>query len=318
MSEQRNLIVDMATRLFSDTVDKAMLDRAEQGEWQQELYDALVANGFHELGSENSGTTADELFAFVEEAGMHAVPLPLVETLLANAWLGSQSAPSGIGEWDGDVVRAVPWGRAVERVVGVRQGTSEVVVVTNPTVIARGTNMAGEPRDDVAVGDAAQVVTLKVQPYEWLALSRAVLMAGGLRSALEQALQYASDREQFGRPISKFQAIQHTLAVMAAEVAASGRAAGGAVDAVDGERCLAEVAAAKSRCGEAVGVVAEAAHQVHGAIGFTHEHRLHHTTRRLWAWRDEFGNEVVWQRALGEIVCQVGADSVWDYVASGR
>ena len=133
---------------------------------------------------------------------------------------------------------------------------------------------------------------------------------------LEQTITYATDREQFGRPISKFQAVQHMLAVMAAEVAAALRAVGAGVDALDSNRALAEVASAKSRVGEAITVVAEASHQVHGAIGFTHEHRLHHSTRRLWAWRDEFGTEVFWQRRLGEVLVALGADATWDFVAA--
>ena len=101
------------------------------------------------------------------------------------------------------------------------------------------------------------------------------------------------EREQFGRSISRFQAIQHYLAQMAAEVAAAGRAAQAAAAAAAGdltdERFLLEVAAAKSRVGEAVGYVVETAHQIHGAMGYTYEHQLHHFTRRLWAWRDEYG-----------------------------
>ena len=316
MSEQRELIVDTAERLFGDLVDKAVLDAAEAGEWPAALQDALRDNGFLELGSAASGTGADELFAFIEVAGRHAVPLPLADTLLANNWLGTVDGASGIGVLQGDAILGVPWGRAVQRVVGISPGSRDVMVVEQPSVIREGVNMAGEPRDDVQANGTT--TSLDVDPYLWLALSRASLMAGGLSSALQQAIQYATDREQFGRPISKFQAIQHTLAVMAAEAAAAGRAAGGAVDAIDGERAVAEVAAAKSRAGEAVAVVAEAAHQVHGAIGFTHEHRLHHTTRRLWAWRDEFGNELVWQRTLGEVVVGVGADEVWNFVTQGR
>ncbi len=318
MSEQRDLIVDTAERLFGDLVDKAMLDSAERGEWQQGLHASLVENGFHELGGAESGTGADELFAFLEVAGQHAAPLPLADTLLANAWLGAVAGASGMGEVDGDVVRDVPWGRAVQRVVGITPGSRELLVINAPQVVRQGANMAGEPRDDVALATDAERLQAPVDPQLWLALSRVALMAGGLRSALAQAIRYATEREQFGRPISKFQAIQHTLAVMAAEVAAAGRAADAAVSAVGSAREEVELAAARSRCGEAVAVVAEAAHQVHGAIGFTHEHRLHHTTRRLWAWRDEFGNEVVWQRRLGAVVVGQGADGVWDFVTSGR
>ncbi|MCB1685295.1 MAG: acyl-CoA dehydrogenase, partial [Pseudomonadales bacterium] len=109
-------------------------------------------------------------------------------------------------------------------------------------------------------------------------------------------------------------------ALMAAEVAAAGRAARAAAMAADGdladERFLLEVAAAKSRVGEAVGFVVETAHQIHGAMGYTHEHRLHHFTRRLWCWREEYGNERYWQALLGERVAARGADNLWSFLAS--
>ena len=83
------------------------------------------------------------------------------------------------------------------------------------------------------------------------------------------------------------------------------------------DRFIAEVAASKARVGEAVGIVAEQVHQVHGAMGFTHEHRLHHFTRRLWAWRDEWGNETYWQRVLGARIAGLfGADQAWGYIAT--
>ena len=71
------------------------------------------------------------------------------------------------------------------------------------------------------------------------------------------------------------------------------------------------VAAAKIRAGEAAGIGAAIAHQMHGAMGFTQEHRLHYWTRRLWSWRDEFGNEAYWARRLGGAVAAAGADRLW-------
>ena len=74
---------------------------------------------------------------------------------------------------------------------------------------------------------------------------------------------------------------------------------------------LLPIAAGKARCGEAAGLGAAIAHQVHGAIGFTREHNLHLLTKRLRSWRDEFGNETVWNRLLGRHMAAVGPDRYW-------
>jgi alkylation response protein AidB-like acyl-CoA dehydrogenase len=76
------------------------------------------------------------------------------------------------------------------------------------------------------------------------------------------------------------------------------------------------LAAAKIRAGEAAGAVAEIAHQVHGAIGFTEEHSLHYLTRRLWSWRDEFGHEGFWAAELGRRVAEAGPDQLWPLITA--
>jgi acyl-CoA dehydrogenase len=82
------------------------------------------------------------------------------------------------------------------------------------------------------------------------------------------------------------------------------------------EGILLEAASAKIRVGEAAGEGAAIAHQVLGAIGFTQEHVLHRYTRRLWAWRDDFGNESQWAVRLGELVAANGADALWPMLAA--
>lgn len=51
-------------------------------------------------------------------------------------------------------------------------------------------------------------------------------------------------------------------------------------------------------------------------MGYTHEHRLHHYTRRVWAWRDEYGTESQWQLKLGNHLAGIGADALWDFLAT--
>ena len=63
--------------------------------------------------------------------------------------------------------------------------------------------------------------------------------------------------------------------------------------------------------GEAASVGAGLAHQAHGAIGFTQEYELHYLTRRLWSWRDEFGNEAEWNAVVGRAALAAGADGLW-------
>ncbi|HZB20139.1 MAG TPA: acyl-CoA dehydrogenase family protein [Blastococcus sp.] len=178
-------------------------------------------------------------------------------------------------------------------------------------------NLAGEPRGSLVldqVGTSGALLT-EAQAQEVrarFALARAVQLAAALEKVLAWTVQYAGERHQFGRPLGKFQAIQMELAEMAGEVTAVTALTDAAVQALDrGENVVLAAAAAKVRAGAAVEVVARLAHQVHGAIGFTQEHKLHHLTRRLWSWRDEAGSELVWSRVLGAGVLADGPDGLW-------
>jgi len=311
------MLTDAAERIFADLCDKAVLDAAERGEFPAALWRTLEENGFHQLAMPDSGVALADTFALIGLAGRHALPVPLAEALLANRWLGGSDELVTIGPvTDGQVVDA-PWARQTSRVLGLDADRGACVLLELADAEVRQTvNLAGEPRDAVPIPAGAEWIPVTEPAFAYLALARAVASAGCQARLLELTLQYANEREQFGRPIARFQAIQHNLAVMAGEVAAAGRAADAAVDALDGDRFELEVAVAKARVGEAAGVVAEIAHQVHGAMGYTHEHQLHHFTRRAWAWRDEYGSETVWQRRLGRHLAAAGADRLWDFLAT--
>jgi acyl-CoA dehydrogenase len=179
-------------------------------------------------------------------------------------------------------------------------------------------NLAGEPRGSLVLDQApasgalltpAQAAGLRAR----YALARAVQLTAALETVLAWTVQYAGERQQFGRPLGKFQAIQMELAEMAGEVTAVTALTDAAVHSL--ERGSADfglaAAAAKVRAGAAVEVVARLAHQVHGAIGFTQEHKLHHLTRRLWSWRDEAGSELTWAPVLAAGLLADGGDGLW-------
>jgi len=311
------MFTDAAERIFADLCDKAVLDAAERGEFPTVLWRTLEENGFHQLAMPDSGVALADTFALIGLAGRHALPVPLAEALLANRWLGGSDELVTIGPaTDGQVVGA-PWARQASRVLGLDADRGAYVLLELADAeVRQAVNLAGEPRDAVPIPSGAEWIPVTEPAFAYLALARAVASAGCQARLLELTLQYANEREQFGRPIARFQAIQHNLAVMAGEVAAAGRAADAAVDALNADRFEFEVAVAKARVGEAAGVVAEIAHQVHGAMGYTHEHQLHHYTRRAWAWRDEYGSETVWQRRLGRHLAAAGADRLWEFLAT--
>jgi len=311
----RTLLIETAERIFADHCAKAELDKAETGEFPAALWQVLTANGLHEMGLRDSGIPLADVYAVFKVAGRFALPVPLPEVVLANRWCGNSDGFASVGNLNAAGAGAVPWGRCSDTVLAV--GDAGVCRISAATV-ENGSNLAGEARDQVN-GVAGEPLPGSENAFALLACARTLQMAGGLERALELSLRYATEREQFGRPIAKFQAIQHNLAVMAAEAAAAIRSADAAADALehaDPARMELEIAAAKARVGEACGVVAELAHQVHGAMGYTYEHELHHVTRRLWAWRDEYGSDVFWQRRLGRSVAEGGAERLWEFIAT--
>jgi acyl-CoA dehydrogenase len=343
-----NIIVDTATRIFQDLCEPTTVNEAEKGVWPKALWDALEESGLpltwvaEELGG--AGAAMADGFAVLRVAGRFAAPVPLAETLMAG-WLLARAGiavPSGpmtiapihadgrvtIGA-DGKLAgraRNVPFARnAAHIAVLARRGDDRAValVAASGLPISQGTSLAGEPRDDVsfdgAVPETVQRATIdQDQLVGFGAAVRSQQIAGALEKILEQSVQYALDREQFGRPIAKFQAIQHNLATLAGEVAAASAAADAVAEACSlPEIAMSEIAIAKVRGGEAAGTGAAIAHQVHGAMGFTYEHSLHHATRRLWAWREEFGNEAAWAARLGRMVAERGADELWPFITAG-
>ena len=343
MSEMTQMVAETAERLLADHVSTDLLRTAEQGTWPAELWQALEENGLTQpmAAEEHGGIGAGwaEAFAIAHAAGYDAAPVPLAETIVAG-WLLSQagiSVPEGLLTLiddghdlsrDGSAVSGkacAPWGNQAAHAVAVfdEGGTWQAGVIDiSDAACAPDLSLAHEPRDHLTLEAAgAEVASLPItggpSPARLAgAAIRSAQMAGGLRRAVELGVQYATERQQFGRPIAKFQAIQQMLAVAAAKAAEARMAAEYACLALDragGDIAAAafDIAAAKIVTGEAVETINDVVHEVHGAIGFTEEHHLHFTTRRLWTWRGEFGAETFWSTYLGQRVLQRGADNLW-------
>jgi acyl-CoA dehydrogenase len=352
VSENGSIVVETAARIFSDLADPRAVNRAKDESWKASLWQALVDNGLTLAwvpeAHGGSGASLADGFDVLGVAGRFAAPVPLAETLLAG-WLLARagiSSPDGAMtvaparprdritlESDGTLsgcARGVPFARDVDHLAILAHGDalSVALVETKALLVGDGRSLAGDALSVVTL-DGVAPIHVAPAPAEFDqtslmmmgAVARSVETAGALEAILAMSLRYANERVAFDRPIAKFQAVQHSLARLAGEVAAAVTASGSAADAIAhadifDEAIFLEAAAAKIRSAEAAEEGAAIAHQVHGAIGFTKEHILHRFTLRLLAWRDDFGDESHWAAALGNRVAARGADEFWPLVAS--
>ncbi|MFK0292708.1 acyl-CoA dehydrogenase family protein [Streptomyces sp. NPDC090442] len=300
------------------------------------------------------------LVDLVCEAGRRGTPAPLAETLLvarpllAAAQLpvpdgpltvasgpldvrfghvdaGSRVGPLGAGGTD-DAVRVsgtlsrVPWARGADAVVVLTEGPSSgpmlLLLDAGQGRQVAGSNLAGEPRDELVLIDVAvpaervrRIPTALVEEARWRSgLARAALIAGAARRCVELTVAHTSSRVQFGRPLSHFQAVKQEEAKLVEEAALIGAAVGAATAAL-AEPGAAEFSAwiAAAQASASVAEIARIAHQLHGAIGFTELSPLRLATTRMWSWRDEDGGEHAWQRGIGRRVVEAG-DRLWPLV----
>jgi len=343
MTEQRVMLADSIARLLRDSVNAPGGQAAVSGGWPAALWRQLEEMGLPMLLVDEAaggfGGDWEDAQIVAQAMGMYAVGLPLLETMLARR-LASRCgialpggvvglAPVALGalERRGDgraqftgTLHSVPWGRQLTNVVALfeREGQAQLLVMSRASAsdVRESRNPAGEPRDRLSF-DAAEVIAAPVDAvllrdvtYD-CALMRVGQIAGALEAVLARSIAYARDRVQFGKPIGQFQVVQQQLAVFGAEVAAAGCAARAAFRSAALGEARFEIAAAKLRANLAIDACTAIAHQVHGAIGFTHEHDLRHYTQRLWSWRSEFGNDRQWSETLGQAVIARGVDAFW-------
>lgn len=289
-------------------------------------------------GADGETTLADAV-ALVKVAARHAAPVPLAESILAARAIAAVSLPQPKGplasaaagadltirsvgtSWRVEgLVRGVAWARVASHLVVIEPDGGHMFILPRTAYSVReGSNIAGEPRDEVLVSALLNSESVAVLPTDFRfddwwrlgALLRSAQIVGAVDALLEYTIRYADARHQFGRPIRAFQVVQQELARLAGLAVSMGMAVDAAAAAAGQHKRSIASAVAKTQtsatCGEAVRI----AHQIHGAIGMTREYPLHLWSRRIWAWRDEFGNERYWAAHIGQHL-QERVDELWD------
>lgn len=347
MSEHVGLVEDAVSRLL-ESAEERCPPTDNDAAFHDLVWNEFVTAGLPRVmapeSQGGSGTGFDVAAVVARLAGRHALSLPIAETMLANrlaaeaglevgdartalaistdaktlhiAASGGKLRLSGFCDhvaWAGETEAVLVAGLCEDGPVLMRVGRPSRFVATSCR------NVAGEARDRLAFDE------LTLEPSDWkamptppqeilaqAALLRAAQSIGAMETAFALTRDYAGERNQFGRPLAKFQVVQHQIAAMAGQIAACKAAVMAGEKAADEGADILLMAIAKARTGEASAMVAAIAHQVHGAIGFTQEYRLHRATRRLWAWRDDYGTESFWQEWIGgHMLTNPAGPSIW-------
>jgi len=129
-------------------------------------------------------------------------------------------------------------------------------------------------------------------------------MVGGMQWVLDATVEYAKTRQQFGRPIGSFQAVQHQCADMLLMTESARSAAYYAAWALtEGDPAArGAVSVAKAYCSDAFREVANRGVQVHGGIGFTWEHDLQLYYKRSKSSETLFGDATFHRERLARLV----------------
>lgn len=354
MNQDQSALVEALRAILADHSSQESVIAAEEPGWNERLWNVLSEGGFASISIPESSGGSDGSLAdacvVLHEIGRSAGAVPFAENTLLAGWALAEAGaalPDGVSTMstrasaslsvtaDGSgavldgVLSRVPWASHAQQIVVLADidGTSQLIQVpADSVVIEPGRNLAMESRDlvrfervrvsaDKLVAAPASVTAEALELRA--ALSRAALISGALERVTEITVRYTAEREQFGRPIARFQAVQrHLVRIAEQSVSAQMAVDAAATNAATGLDFF-DIASAKIVASEAAGIVSAASHQAHGAIGMTKEYELGQLSRRLWSWRDECGSEASWSRRLGAHVAEAGADALWPRITTG-
>lgn len=335
---------------LGSVADEVLEGAAGESDAQEQTRGTLDELGWFRIAVDEDaggeGGTVEDAVEILEAQGRASVSAPIAESVAALRALArdGRTELSGLGRVtvatgggaaitmaDGGVtlqgsIARVPWGSGSAAVLvpatDADGGERWVLLPSDAEGIdwQPGRNLAGEPRDTLTLSGvrlpAGSVVEGAGDVQRELSLFRAAQAVGALETALVSTIDHVTTRQQFGRPLVKFQAVASLLAQLASEfalarIALQQAAVSAAADSPDADS---RVAAARVVVGEAVTAGARIAHQLHAAMGITREHSLHLSTRRLWAWRDEAGRSHTWAARLAQTLVPLGEAGIWAWI----
>ncbi|MGW5148340.1 acyl-CoA dehydrogenase family protein [Rhodococcus koreensis] len=333
-------LVDMMSAVFAAHREQ---NEPETGTttWDSTLWSRLTDLGLTRLtGPEESGGSGAgwlEAAELLRAAAANGIRIPLAEHDLLAGWLlGVAGLPADDSRRTvcildlADTAHRVPWAAQSDKIVTVRRDADSGAylvadIETRMLTVTPGANIAGEPRDTVTLDTALSGAPIPDAAVDQLllrgALIRAVQTCAVLDRILDLSITHSTERTQFGRPLAKFQSVQNLVADIAAEAALARAATEAALsEAVRSDWSATNlnilVAVARSCSGHAASTVVRNAHQVHGAIGTTREHRLHEFTKPALAWRSEFGSLHHWDDVLTTAAITAGRRNLWSLVTA--
>jgi len=279
------------------------------------LWDLVHSSGFANamLSEANEGAdlSLPQAYPLFELCGKTLLPLPLPETMLARKALTEADMPTPTGAIGFALAyHDTNTGRVITRDAPFSRTASTLLVEMEDSQRLLARDVAQQapssyPMDDALSWDYTtweqaprlpNIPSLRVL----MACVTAARLAGTLLTTFDKTLQYANERKQFGRPIGKFQAIQHQLSVLAEHTFSAHMAAKIGCSSADWQPQRAHVAVAKACTSDAAAQLAAGAHAIHGAIGFTEELDLQLYTQSLHHGRHSAGSESWWYGVLGE------------------
>lgn len=307
---ENDLFLESFSRLLADVADMANVRAVHGGASTSAMWQALTESGFLDaLVAETHGGVGlgrAEILPLFMLAGRHLLPVAFAHTVVARMLIATagQALPvdGPILLWpvgsSGTLRSQIP-PAAFEAGHALVQHRASFRIV--PLRACDGSDGFGFHAATL-VADASPLIEFEIEDcdlLDWAAALTAVSSAGAAARVLELSQQHVTERQQFGRALGNFQAIQHLIAqaaeqsVLAATAARIGFSDKGV--ALDPLR----VALAKTLTANAASELSRIAHAVHGAIGISKEHDLQLYSRLLKRWQLSYGSQDFWAERIG-------------------